>query len=52
MTMSLPYASERIYRAVMKHRPEAVIDWRWHIVVCLMRLVPGSIWRRLGLPGA
>jgi short-subunit dehydrogenase len=52
MTMSLPYASERIYRAVMKHRPEAVIDWRWHIVVCLMRLVPGSIWRRLRLPGA
>lgn len=50
MTMSLPYASERIYRAVMKHRPEAVIDWRWHIVVCLMRLVPGSIWRRLRLP--
>ena len=52
MTMRLPYASERIYRAVMKHRPEAVIDWRWHIVVCLMRLVPGSIWRRLRLPGA
>lgn len=49
MTMSLPYAAERIYRAVMRRRPEAVIDWRWHLVVFLMRLVPGFIWRRLSL---
>lgn len=51
MTMSLQYAAPLIYRAVMRRRPEAIIDWRWHIVVWLMKIVPGSIWRRIRLTG-
>lgn len=49
MTMSLPYASRRIYRAVLHHRHVAYIDWRWHVLVILERLVPRYLWRRMRL---
>jgi short-subunit dehydrogenase len=51
MTMGLPYAAKLIYRAVMRRRPEAIIDWRWHLVVWIMKIVPGFIWRRMNLLG-
>lgn len=49
MTMSLPYAARRIYRAVQRHRHVAYIDWRWHILITLERLVPRCLWRHMRL---
>lgn len=49
MTMSLPYAAQRIYQAVLCHRHVAYIDWRWHLVVVLEHLVPRCLWRHLRL---
>lgn len=49
LTMSLSYAAPRIYRAVMRRRHVAYIDWRWHLIILLWRLVPNCIWRRMKL---
>lgn len=49
MTMPLDYAARRIRRAVDRRKRVAYIDWRWHFVTILMRMVPRSIWRKLKL---
>ena len=47
MCMTLDYAVPRIVRAIEHRRRVAVIDWRWNLVVGLMRLLPNSLWVRL-----
>ncbi len=46
-TMQLHYAAERIVKAIEKRKREAVIDWKWSIIVSLMKLVPSFLWRRI-----
>ena len=47
LLMSVPYASKRIVRALVKRKKVAYIDWRWHIVVALWRLIPRCLWVKL-----
>ena len=47
LLMQLPYAAERIVRAIEKRKREAVIDWKWSIIVSLMKLVPPFLWKRI-----
>lgn len=49
MLMSVDYAAKRIVRAIDRRRKIAWIDWRWHIVVCLWRLIPRCVWTRIHL---
>lgn len=49
MLMSVDYASKRIVRAIDRERKVAYIDWRWHLVVVLWRLIPRCLWIRLKL---
>lgn len=47
LEMSLPYATERVTSAMLRGKRVAVVDWRWNMVVGLMRLVPDWVWVRL-----
>lgn len=47
MIMQLPYAVERIIRALKKRKRVAVVDWRWNIAVGLWRMIPNCLWVRL-----
>lgn len=49
MLMSVDYAAKKIVKAVDRRRRVAYIDWRWHAIVLLWRLIPLRIWRRLKL---
>ncbi len=46
-TMQLPYAVKRIVRAIDKRYKNKVIDWRWAIVVGIIKIVPTSLWRKI-----
>lgn len=47
MLMSVEYAAKRIRSAIDRRRKVAYIDWRWHAVVFLWRLIPRCLWVRL-----
>lgn len=47
MIMTIDYAVPRIVKAIMKRRRIAYIDWRWHVIVSLWRLIPRWLWVRL-----
>lgn len=47
LLMTPQYVAKRIYRAVIKQKHVAVIDWRYAILVFLWRLIPNFLWRRL-----
>ena len=49
MLMSVDYAAQKIVSAIIARKHVAYIDWRWHIVVALWRLIPRCIWRRLNI---
>lgn len=46
-TMQLPYAAERIIKAIEKRKREAVIDWKWSIIVSFMKFIPSCLWKRI-----
>lgn len=46
-TMQLPYAAKCIIRAIEKRKRVAVIDWKWRLIVALMKMLPSFVWRRL-----
>lgn len=48
MEMPLDYVVTRIMRGIRRRRRVIVIDWRWNIIVGLWRLLPQSLWIRLG----
>lgn len=50
LIMQLPYAVNRIARALKSRARVAVIDWRWNILVGLWRLIPNALWVRLPIP--
>ena len=43
------YAAQKIVSAIIARKHVAYIDWKWHIVVALWRLIPRCIWRRLSI---
>ncbi len=47
MMMSIDYAVPRIIRAIISKKRVAIIDWRWHILVSLWKLIPRHIWKHL-----
>ncbi|MBR5856455.1 MAG: SDR family NAD(P)-dependent oxidoreductase [Bacteroidales bacterium] len=47
LTMELPYAVHRIIRAIERRKRVAVIDWKWRLIVPLMRIIPPFVWKRL-----
>lgn len=47
LEMSIDYAVPRIIKAIVHKRRVAVIDWRWHIVTGLWRLIPDRLWTRM-----
>lgn len=49
LLMPVNYAVKRIVRAIEANRKIAYIDWKWHLVVCLWRLIPGCLWSRIRL---
>ena len=49
MLMPVDYAVRRIVRAIDRRRKVAYVDWRWHIVTSLWKLIPRWLWIRLKL---
>lgn len=46
-TMSLDYAMKHIIKAIEKRKRVAVIDWKWRIIVPIMKLIPPFVWRKI-----
>lgn len=49
MTMSVGHVAPLVEEAVLRGRRVAYIDSRWGVVAALWRLIPGPLWRRIGL---
>lgn len=49
LVMSVDYVAPRIERAILRGDRIATIDSRWAIVSGLWRLIPGCLWRHIGL---
>lgn len=47
MTMTPAYAIKRIIRAIDRRKMNKVIDWRWGVVVVLLKMIPTSLWRKI-----
>lgn len=47
MTMSVEYAARKIYKAILKRKRKAVIDWKYAILVALWKILPDWLWVRL-----
>ena len=49
MLMKPDYAGKVIFNAITKHKRVAIFDWRYKIVVALMKYSPRFIWKRIKL---
>lgn len=49
MLMTLRYATRRVVRAVDSRRKTVYVDWRWHLVAALWRLIPPRLWTLIKL---
>lgn len=47
LLMNVDKVARKIVRAVEKRKKVVYIDWKWHIVVVLWRLIPRWMWIRL-----
>lgn len=47
MLMNVDYAAEKIVKAIVNKKSVAYIDWKWHIIVILWKLIPRFIWTKL-----
>jgi short-subunit dehydrogenase len=47
MLMSVEYAANKIYKAVVKKKRTAVIDWKYAVLVVLWKLIPDFVWEKL-----
>ena len=47
LTMDLQYAVWRMIKAIDRRKRVAVIDWKWRLIVAIMRIVPSFVWKRL-----
>lgn len=50
VNMTMKYAVPKIIDAIMRRKPVAVIDWRWHLIYEVWRALPRSIWTRMTPP--
>lgn len=49
MLMTPQYAGKKIYNAIIKKRRVSIFDWRYKVVVFLMKYTPRFIWKRIKL---
>lgn len=49
MLMTTQYAGKKIYNAITKKRRVSIFDWRYKVVVALMKYTPRFIWKRIKL---
>lgn len=47
MQMTVEYAAKKIFKAVMKRKRVAVIDWKYSLLVFFWQLIPRWLWVRL-----
>ncbi len=47
MQMSVEYAAKKIFKAVIKRKRVAVIDWKYALLVFFWQLIPRWLWVRL-----
>lgn len=47
MLMTVEYATKKIMNALRKQKRVAVIDWRYSILVFVLRLIPQVLWERI-----
>lgn len=47
MLMDVPTVARHIFRAIVRRKKVAVIDWRYAILVAFWRLIPRALWIRL-----
>lgn len=47
MLMDVDYAADRILKSLYRKKRMSIIDWRYHIIVTIGRLIPKCIWQRL-----
>ncbi len=47
MLMNVDKVSKMVVNAIIKRRKIVYIDFRWRILVCLWRMIPGCLWQRL-----
>lgn len=49
MQMRPDYVAERIVRGLKRRRRVIVVDWRYHVLLWLSRLIPDFVWERIRL---
>lgn len=47
MLMTVEYATKKIIKALRKQKRVAVIDWRYSILVFVLRLIPQVLWEKI-----
>ena len=47
LLMTKEYAARKIYKAIIKKKRKAVIDWKYAVLVFFWKLIPDFIWERL-----
>ena len=52
MLMSAEYAANKIYKAIIRKKRTAIIDWKYAVLVFVWRLIPDFIWERLRIDAA
>jgi len=45
--MSKEYAARKIYKAIIKKKRKAIIDWKYAILVFFWKLIPDFVWERI-----
>ncbi|MCR4560553.1 MAG: SDR family NAD(P)-dependent oxidoreductase [Bacteroidales bacterium] len=47
LLMSKEYAARKIYKAIIKKKRKAIIDWKYAILVFFWKLIPDFVWERI-----
>ncbi len=47
--MTVEYAADKIFKAVMKKKRVAIIDWKYSLLVFFWRMIPRWLWVRLSI---
>jgi short-subunit dehydrogenase len=47
MKMKADYVAKKLYKAVLRKKRVAIIDWKFSLIVFLWRLIPTFLWERL-----
>ncbi|MBQ5404728.1 MAG: SDR family NAD(P)-dependent oxidoreductase [Bacteroidales bacterium] len=49
MLMTPEYAAKKIFKAILRKKRTAIIDWKYAILVFFWKLIPDCIWERLNI---